>query len=235
MASGGSGTSAGGRAAAAGGTSPATGGGSSLGGGTAQTGGSTSAGGSGSGGAGDLGIASALNTRIEVPCLGAHEGELCSNVMTLPAQTLTFGGDPQKSYKVTLHIRGVTEGHTFTDLNNSPIDTVTPGPYFIDSTQGTPNEDAHAVFWLDVAQPAKKYYINAFYSLDGAFDHQIFALDYLADITVNGGTTVTFNYKDDNTEQAANVNVVAPGVPPAPQAFDGQFVQIDVVSVMQLN
>lgn len=58
----------------------------------------------------------------------------------------------------------------------------------------------------------------------------------MADITVQAGATVTFKYTDDNTEQSRNfMDTVIPGVPPAPNPLDGQFLQVDVVSVVPVN
>lgn len=176
-------------------------------------------------------IAQALNTRIEVPCQGAHEGDLCSSAQSLPPQMLSVGGNPELTYQVKLRVRGVTEAHTFNDANGETIATETAAPYFLDSSGGTPNEDAHALFWIDVPTPAEKYYLNAYYTVSGSVDHQLFVLDYEATILVKGGSVVTFNFKDDNTEQSANVSLVVPGIPPAPQVFDGQFVQLDVLEV----
>lgn len=159
--------------------------------------------------------------------------------MSLPPTTLTFGGDPQSTYKVTLRFRGVTEGHTFSDSNNQKIATVTLVPYFLDSAQGHPNQDDHALFSIDVAQPQKIYYANAFSTVDGAADHRVYPLDYMADITVQGGASVTLKFADGNNIQTQNLDFandagpfVVDGVPPA-AGFDGEFLQIDVVSVTQ--
>lgn len=139
-------------------------------------------------------------------------------------------------YKIAIHIRGLTEGHTFNDLNGQPVGTITTAPYFLDSSQGVPLLDDHGLFWIEVTAPAKSYYLNAFYSVDGPLDHVVYPLDYMAELTVAGGTTATIKFADVNSTQQVNNmnNVVIPGIPPAPAAFDGSFLQIDVVSVTQL-
>jgi hypothetical protein len=45
-------------------------------------------------------------------------------------------------------------------------------------------------------------------------------------LEVNGGKSVPDGHGVSNREQ-----LVVPGVPPAPDPFNGQFVQLDVVSV----
>lgn len=183
--SGGPSTASGGSGASptSGGTSNPAAGGSIVTGGSPAAGGAVaSLGGAASGGAssGELTLAAGLNHRLEVPCIKASEesSELCESAMTLPPKSLSFGGDPQSTYKVTLRFRGVTEGKTFSDSNNQKISTVTQSPYFLDSTQGHPNVDDHACFWIEVAAPQKSYYVNAFHSVDGEFDHKVHKLDY---------------------------------------------------------
>ncbi len=211
--------------------SGSTSGGAPGSGGTgAAVGGSSNA--NGGAPSGDLPIAAVLNYRWEAPCKGANNNnELCGSDRTLPDHVVVVGGDPQTTYKITLHFRGLTEAHTFT-----PQVPDSPAPHMIKGSVGTPNVDAHTKFWLEVAQPTEKYYANAFSSIEGEFDHRLFALDYMADITVQGGATVAFKYTDDNTEQSRNFNnTVVPGVPPDPNPFDGQFLQVDVVSVAPMN
>ncbi len=230
----GSAESGGAPSAASGGALPS--GGMPAAGGANATGGSNTTSAGGSVASGDLAIAAGLNTRIDVPC-AAHDAasELCGSVMTLPAKMITLGGDSARTYKITLHVRGLTEAHTFTPVDGgAPIIANPAAPYLVDSTQATPNQDAHAAFWVDVASPQKNYYFNAFSSDTIDFDHYLFALDYSAEIVAKGGTTIQFHFADSNDEQSANfMHVVVPNVPPAPGMFDGQFVQLDVISVAQ--
>ena len=185
---------------------------------------------------GDVAIAQGLNHRWEVPCTDPGDAEVCPAAMMLPPEEITFGGSPQKTYKVTLHFRGLTEPHTFLDPNGQRITTVTAAPYFLDSAQGEPEPSNYTTFWIDVALPAKMYYANAFHTTDEPFHHRLFALNYTAEIIVQGGSRVTLNHADGNARQVKNFeNVVVDGVPPAPQVFDGQFLQVDVVSVSAQN
>jgi hypothetical protein len=233
--SGGTGDASGGSPTASGGT-PATGGASS--GGAPSSGGSQSEVGGAGGQApvpGDLTLASALNQRIEVPCQSYEDGsELCPAAMTLPPINSTMGGDSSLTYAVTLRLRGLVEPHTFSGPSGS-LEQETAAPYFITSSEGTPDDIPYALFSIQVAEPALTYYANAFYTIDGEFHHRLFAIDYTAELRVRGGATVTFRYADGNDEQVANFNdVVVPGVPPAPAVFNGQFLQFDVVAVAEV-
>ncbi len=72
----------------------------------------------------------------------------------------------------------------------------------------------------------------------------MFTHDHQKAIAVPGGASVTLTVRDPDCAmvkncQAADANAstpyVVPGVPPAPAAYNGQFVQIDVVSVKPAN
>ncbi len=103
--------------------------------GTALGGSSNASGGAASG---ELAIAAGLNYRWEAPCKGPSDNpELCGSDMTLPDHVVVVGGDPQTTYKVTLHFRGLTEAHTFTPQVPDSL-----APKMLKGSEGTPNEDA---------------------------------------------------------------------------------------------
>lgn len=57
-------------------------------------------------------------------------------------------------------------------------------------------------------------------------------VDDTVQIQIKRGATVTFGTRDPNDEIIANYQKHAvPGVPPYPMLFNGQFVQLDVVTV----
>jgi hypothetical protein len=80
-----------------------------------------------------------------------------------------------------------------------------------------------------VSDPAATYTFNRNAEKVG---HYTFPIDYQVTIPVRAGATVTMGAYDSNDVAIANhQHFVVAGVPPAPQAFDGQFFQLDVVSV----
>ena len=63
-------------------------------------------------------------------------------------------------------------------------------------------------------------------------DHTIFTIDDEKTIEIDGGATVTFHGNGQNGLLISNFSkLVVPDVSPAPQPFNGQFVQMDVVKV----
>lgn len=219
-------------------------------GGSGGTGGSASPGGSGGRAGQDAGVDAAADVRPatsadagvaqsiagfrwEVPCKSNAfvTEELCPADRML-TQMRTFGGDPNVTYEVEVRLRGIIEPHTFTALDGKRLSTVTPAPYMVDSTAAKPDDIPYALFMIDVPQPKVTYYFNAFHTIDGEFHHQLLPVDYTVKLKIQGGSMLRMAYTDGNTEQVANFKrVVVPGIPPAPQPYNGQFLQLDVVSV----
>ena len=86
---------------------------------------------------------------------------------------------------------------------------------------------------MTVGDPTAHYFFN----YNATTSHMHFLLDYMVTVKIRGGTTVTFDVDGDGSvpdgHQVANFDMlVVPGVPPAPNWYDGQFVQLDVVSAV---
>jgi hypothetical protein len=132
----------------------------------------------------------------------------------------TFSGKPGTTYAVTLHVRGVVEPKNFTG-----------GEVQHDHFQagGEPVKNDYNFYSLHVSDPEATYTFNRNEEKVG---HYTFAIDYKVTIPIRGGATVTMGAYDSNDVSIANhQHHVVAGVPPAPAAFDGQFFQLDVVSV----
>lgn len=126
-------------------------------------------------------------------------------------------------YDVTIRVRGVVETKAYNGGN-------TDG-YWNDG--GTPDGSAFNRFSLEVSDPAATYYLNA-----GQSNNQwCVGMDYQQTIPVRGGATLTLSMADTNSCTTKNLAegstqpIVIPGIPPAPGAFDGQFIQVDAVSI----
>jgi hypothetical protein len=163
--------------------------------------------------------------RWEMPCTGDDPGDPVNVCQTVkPAdQTATLGGSPSVTYEVTLRFRGVVEEKGYVDGTKQ------------DHWQigGTPVSGPFNVYELDVSEPAQSYYVNS--GVSGIMNS--FPLDYQATIEVKGGAKVTLSADPIDTGEIKNHDevgapIVIPDVPPAPKSFDGQFVQMDVVSVL---
>jgi len=103
------------------------------------------------------------------------------------------------------------------------------GPWYVG---GSPASNAYNIYSLTTSAPAQTYYVNA-----GPQAEVCVAIDFVRTVRVNGGARVQLNASTGNdaaqltNRDAAGQAIVVPGIAPAPSAYDGQFVQMDVVSV----
>lgn len=131
-----------------------------------------------------------------------------------------FGGRFRCTYDVTLRVRGVVEPKNF---NGGTVQL----EHF--QTGGTPVKNDYNFYSLHVSEPEATYTFNRHERKVG---HYVFAIDYQVTIPVRGRATLTMGAYDSNDVAIANhEKLVVPGIPPDPLAFDGQFFQLDVVSV----
>jgi hypothetical protein len=133
----------------------------------------------------------------------------------------TFGGEKGKRYKVTLRFRGVVEPMMY---KNGKKD----GDYFY--VGGEPNNATYNVYKLSVSSPKSHYFLNR----QDKVGHRVFTIDYTKTIEIDGGATVSFLGDGPNGRLISNFpKLVVPDVPPAPKPFNGQFVQVNVVDVVE--
>jgi len=132
----------------------------------------------------------------------------------------TFSGKPGTTYQVTLRVRGVVEPKNFTggEVQQNHL-----------QIGGIAAVDHYNFYSLHVSNPDTTYTFNRSEEKVG---HYTFPIDYVVTIPVRGGATVTMGAYDLNDVAIANHQQhVIPGIAPAPAAFDGQFFQLDVVSI----
>jgi len=135
----------------------------------------------------------------------------------------TFGGEPGKRYKVTLRVRGVVEPMMYKDGQME-------GEYFY--IGGEPNNATYNIYELTVSSPAAHFFFNR----QDKVGHRIFAIDYTATIEIEGGATLTFHGDGQNGRMITNfLKLVVPEVPPAPQPYNGQFIQLNVTDVAEVK
>lgn len=180
----------------------------------------------GGGGNGDSTVAAALDgLRWELPCVTNTTAELCTTPAGDPTVSAALTGTAGASYDVTLRFRGVVEPKTYTGGARTG--------WF--QTGGTPASDTANIYRLTVSNPAQTFYVNAG-TTRASNALYCEAFDYQATVRAAAGATFTLQAQPldalqiRNRDQAGTAIVVA-GVPPAPQAYAGQFVQMDVVSV----
>lgn len=183
--------------------------------------------------------------RIELPCVAAEDSvaQLCPTIAdrhdACPAegkvvkQTIKLSGAAQTLYDVALHVRGVVEPRTYVggkDAGNH---------FYVGGTGQQPSN--YNTYSLVVSSPAQTFYLNADTQAES---YRVFTLDHQKTIVVEGGATITLQVVDPDCAMVKNcqsfastacVPFVVADVPPAPNSYDGQFVQLDVVSVAPSN
>ena len=133
----------------------------------------------------------------------------------------TFDGVKGKRYKVTLRFRGVVEPMMYKD---GKMD----GEHFY--IGGVPNNGTYNIYKLTVSSPPAHFYLNR----QDKVGHKIFTIDYTKTIEIDGGATVTFLGDGQNGRLISNFSkLVVPEIAPAPMPFHGQFVQVNVLDVVE--
>lgn len=152
----------------------------------------------------------------------------------------TLGGATGTTYAVTLRFRGVAEMKTYVEGEaGAPQTAGARGPanaqFFVSG--GAPIGDSANIYELEVSDPPGVYFMNSALS---QLNIEVWWLDYTATIPMKAGATITMTANAIDNLEVANLNgidggpVFVPGVPPYPQAYDGQFIQMDVVSVVAM-
>jgi hypothetical protein len=159
--------------------------------------------------------------RWEMPCKPPH-GEFCSSAVDKVTKTAKLGGDPATTYAVTLHFRGVVEQEAY-DGGKAE------GSMYVG---GHATDNLYNIYELATSAPAQVFYLNPGH----ASLAYVWPIDYQQTIRIQGGSTVTLVADPQDGNLVSNVDehgkpIVVLGMPPAPAPFDGQFIQMDVVSV----
>ena len=175
------------------------------------------------GGASDAAVAAALDgLRWELPCTSDTGDPTACQTLPSASASATMGGVPGATYDVTLRFRGIVEISTFVGGSANGYWQIGGGP---------PDGSTINVYGLDITAPTQTCFVN-----QGVSHRVVVPLDYTETVPVAAGATVTLHADSRDSYELRNLDgsgqpLVVPGVPPAPRAFDGQFVQMEVVSV----
>jgi len=135
----------------------------------------------------------------------------------------TFGGEKGKKYKVTLRFRGVVEPMMYKEGKQD-------GDYFY--IGGDANNTTYNIYKITISSPPSHYYLNR----QDKVGHRVFTIDYTKTIEIEGGAKVTFHGDGQNGLMISNAaKLVVPDVTPAPKPFNGQFVQVNVLDVVEVK
>jgi hypothetical protein len=163
--------------------------------------------------------------RWEIPCVGTG-GSTCSAKVQKPTKTATLGGDPNQLYEVTLRFRGVVEYHSYTGGKKD-------GLWYVG---GRSNQGSFNIYKLETSKPAQVFFLNA----DKSGIYRCWPIDYTRKIRVQGGSRVILSADAQDGSLISNRDdkgkpIVIPGIPPAPKSYNGQFIQMDVLSVVPVK
>ncbi len=130
-----------------------------------------------------------------------------------------FGGEPGRRYKVTLRFRGVVEPMMYKGGQQV-------GEYFY--IGGEKYNGTYNVYQISVSSPQSHFFLNR----QDKVGHKIFTIDYTQTIEIDGGAEIVFRGDGQNGRMITNFKkLVVPGIAPAPEPFNGQFIQVDVLDV----
>jgi hypothetical protein len=142
-------------------------------------------------------------------------------------KTVTFGGDADVTYSVTLRVRGVWEPTSIAGGQRPDTDN----PLTIGGTVAVGSGDPinYQQYFIKVAKPAQTYWLNDYQYVA----HDIHKEDYEATLQIAGGSSVVVTMNDGNDHQIANwTEDYFEGLEPyATMPSTGQLLRLDVVSV----
>lgn len=155
--------------------------------------------------------------RWELPCSMPRGETWCTTSAAAP-RSATLTGSAARSYDVRMRFRGVVERKTYSGGRAD-------GPWYVG---GAPASNPYNIYSLTVSDPAETYYLNP-----GPQADVCVALDFERTVRVRGNARLTLgtNTGTDTAQVNNRGAIVVPGIAPAPDAYDGQFIQMDVLSV----
>lgn len=162
--------------------------------------------------------------RWELPCTAPSSEYGCVTSPSPITTSVTAGGMAGTIYNVVLRFRGVIEQRTYSGGSAS-------GLWYVGGD--TPSRsDPFNVYALTISSPPQQYYLNA----GTSYQNNVFGVDYTQAVQIAAGATVTLTADAIEGTEIMNIDptgtpIVIPGIAPAPAAFNGQFLQMDVMSV----
>ena len=166
--------------------------------------------------------------RLESPHLPGAPANACP--LRLAGDEITVGGKAGTTYAVKVRVRGKTEICEYVGGTNPPA---TPFLNVGGTKTDVPPGSLFNDWYLQVSAPAQRYNLNAAHAPEAPPESEgVYVLDYEFELQVTSGATVQLKTDSANGAQNPDSTTVIPGVPPDPVAYDGQFVQVDPVEVL---
>jgi hypothetical protein len=156
--------------------------------------------------------------RWEIRCSAGGGDYWCDCSDPDPVSTV-LAGPKGTTYDVTLRFHGIVEQKTYYGGTND-------GSFWQEG--GDPAQDTYNVYKLEISSPHQVYYLNR-----GRSDiHYCFGIDYTKTVRMTVGATVTLVAQALDGRQIRNRNEAGnPIIMGGSEAFNGQYIRMDVINV----
>ena len=140
-------------------------------------------------------------------------------------------------YDVTLRFRGVVEQKTYNNVADAGIPAAGANASFF-VVGGAPAGDGWNVYTLSILGPqANAVPVNAYLNAGASGMTICWPMDYTVTLRMEAASTIkltadTVDGRERTNQDSSGNPIVIPGISPAPGAYNGQFVQMDVVRVV---
>jgi hypothetical protein len=178
-------------------------------------------------------VGSLQGLRWSIPCTSSQSAKSCFSSNPAP-QSSTVQGTAGVSYDVTLRFRGGGEQETYNGKAAGGVAaTGTNASFFVEGA--TPAGEGYNVYSLTISAPAQTAYLNS----GTANITHCWPIDYTVTLPMQSGASVTLaadciNGSEIINQDANGTPIVVPGISPAPAAYNGQFIQMDVTNVVPM-
>jgi hypothetical protein len=153
-----------------------------------------------------------------------------------------ISGPATSKYAITLRFRGVVETKNYTFGSGD-------GKFWISGGLDPVSiQNGYKITFTHSGQD-QRYFINALWTgADATAYHRVFPLDYTKTVVLWGSSSILLEAATSAPAEIKNIDapfanvtypngvpIVIPIIAPAPAAYDGQFVQVDVLSIVLLD
>ena len=178
-------------------------------------------------------VGSLQGLRWSIPCTSAQAPQACYASNPAP-QLSTVQGTAGVTYAVTLRFRGVVEQETYSGKTDGGVAaTGTNASFFVEGA--TPMNTGYNVYSLTISAPAQTAHLNS-----GTADiTHCWPIDYTVTLPMQSGASITLAADTVNGSEIDNLDangnpIIVPEISPAPAAYNGQFIQMDVTNVVPM-
>jgi hypothetical protein len=136
-------------------------------------------------------------------CPASNPGDPALSGVLTTDRKVTLGGEPSKTYTITLHVQGEVESKRYDNGKDQESQLTSPKmDGFCEG--GTPSGgDAYNVYMVRVSNPKKDYFLNSLQK-PGVSNHTTYGIDYTAKIQATGGAELRLVAADSNCSMIKN-------------------------------